>query len=131
MHRTHNLSIAVIVIIVATAGFPDFTAPGLAADLSCSSAEKMVFDFAANSNAAGYISSIVQVGEAKLNYLQAQLACKEISKRAYCKAAVDLASKDADKAFGETQSGTRNPLELIPLQKELREIKSFCSTGGP
>jgi hypothetical protein len=117
--------IAVATTTVVAAGFlPIGTAK---ADVACSSPEKKLLDVITKNFDAGFDITNVDVGEAKLNYLQAQLACKEISKSAYCEAAMQLASKDVDQAFGEmVRDGTRAPLELISLEKELREIKSLC-----
>lgn len=109
--------------IVAAGWLPSGSA---GADVPCSSPEKKLLDIVTKNFDAGYAITAVDVGEAKLNYLQAQLVCKELSKSTYCKDAVDLAGKDADQAFGEMMSGTRTALETISLEQERREIKSFC-----
>jgi FMN-dependent NADH-azoreductase len=96
------------------------------ADSSCSSGESKLLEIVANGYKAGYSISTVEVGEAKLNYLQAQLACQEISKRDYCKQAVGLAATDVGQALNQMQAGTRSASEVIRLQRDAREIKSFC-----
>jgi hypothetical protein len=109
-----------------------FDSSSAMAQALCSGGEKAVYDAVEKSFQQGYGPtapqqvSAVDVGEAKLNYLQAQLACKEISKDRFCKDALGAATGNLATATNQMLGGLKSPIELIHYQKELRQVKAYC-----
>jgi hypothetical protein len=97
------------------------------ADSSCSADEKALYDGVDHQHQTGSPdTSRVVVGEARLNYLQAQLACEEISKSNFCKEATDLVRENLRVSNNQMTAGLDSPVELIHLQREYRELKTYC-----
>jgi hypothetical protein len=110
-----------LILFAVSAGCPAI------ADSSCSADEKALYDVVNHQYQTGSPdTSRVVVGEAQLNYLQAQLACEEISKSNFCKQAIDLARENLRVSNNQMMTGLDSPVELIHLQREYRELKAFC-----
>jgi hypothetical protein len=96
------------------------------AETTCSALEKNTLKVVEDNFNAGYSLSEADVDRARLNYLQARLACREVSKDAYCKEVVPLARREADIDFNQLNAGTQNLPTVISSQKQLRDLASFC-----
>jgi hypothetical protein len=96
------------------------------AEKSCSALEKNTLKVVQDHFDAGFSLTEADIDRARLNYLQAQLGCREVSKDAYCKEAVPLARRGADIDFNQMNAGTQNLPSVISSQKLLRDLASFC-----
>jgi hypothetical protein len=97
------------------------------ADSSCSADEKALHDAVNHQYQTGSTAtSRVVVGEAQLNYLQAQLACEEISRSNFCKQAIDLARENIRVSTNQMMAGVDSAVEIIHLQREYRKLKAYC-----
>jgi hypothetical protein len=97
------------------------------ADSSCSADEKALYDVVNHQYQTGSPeTSRVVVGEAQLNYLQAQMACEEISKSNFCKQAIDLARENIRVSTNQMMTGVDSAVEIIHLQREYRKLKAYC-----
>jgi len=100
-------------------------APAAMAASTCSQGENAVYTYAQGQQQGGTAGSDL-VDRAKLNLLEAQLACGEITKDAYCKdAAATALSYNAfeSKAFQEAAVTLD---EVMNAQKAQREINARC-----
>jgi hypothetical protein len=67
----------------------------------------------------------VQVAE--LAFVQAELACGEISKASFCGAALPLAKSLASNETSLYKAGVGSVDDLVKAQKQVREIQASCA----
>jgi hypothetical protein len=107
--------------------YPEPCSPG---ELQAVAEAKRAFDLVQNQNNAGYGPTIGDVNEARLRVLQARLSCG-LSKTDYCEAAIQSAEAAAKIAQNQVASGAENYSKLVPVRKELNDIRTFCHLPIP